>query len=82
MEKYEKLSLNHFTHFICFSETEPPHDKANKVTRAPSEDSDQPGHPPSLIRGFAVRFLGRLGPNAFHAHSEDSDQTGRMPRLI
>ena len=22
---------------------------------APSEDSDQPGHPPSLIRGFAVR---------------------------
>ena len=23
---------------------------------APSEDSDQPGHPPSLIRGFAVRM--------------------------
>ena len=28
---------------------EPPHDKTNKVTCAPSEDSDQPGHPPSLI---------------------------------
>ena len=23
---------------------------------APSEDSDQPGHPPSLIRVFAVRM--------------------------
>ena len=29
---------------------------------APSEDSDQPGHPPSLIRDFAVRSIGSLGP--------------------
>ena len=28
---------------------------------APNEDSDQPGHPPSLIRAFAVRSMGRLG---------------------
>ena len=28
----------------------------------PSEDSDQPGHPPSLIRVFAVRSMGSLGP--------------------
>ena len=28
---------------------EPQHDKTNKVACAPSEDSDQPGHPPSLI---------------------------------
>ena len=28
---------------------EPSHDKTNKMTCAPSEDSDQPGHPPSLI---------------------------------
>ena len=28
---------------------EPPHDKTNKIACAPSEDSDQPGHPPSLI---------------------------------
>ena len=28
---------------------EPPHDKNNKMAYAPSEDSDQPGHPPSLI---------------------------------
>ena len=29
---------------------------------APSEDSDQPGHPPSLIRVFTVRLMGSLGP--------------------
>ena len=31
-----------------------PCDKTNKMACAPSEDSDQPGHPPSLIRVFAV----------------------------
>ena len=35
---------------------EPPRDKTSKVACAPSEDSDQPGHPPSLIRVFAVRM--------------------------
>ena len=34
----------------------PPRDKTNKMACAPSEDSDQPGHPPSLIRVFAVRM--------------------------
>ena len=33
-----------------------PHDKTNKMACAPSEDSDQPGLPPSLIRVFAVRM--------------------------
>ena len=33
-----------------------PRDKTNKVACAPSEDSDQPGHLPSLIRIFAVRM--------------------------
>ena len=33
---------------------EPPHDKTNEMACAPSEDSDQPGYPPSLIRVFAV----------------------------
>ena len=28
----------------------------------PSEDSDQPGHPPSLIRVFAVHSMGSWGP--------------------
>ena len=35
---------------------EPQHDKTNKKTCAPRDDSDQPGHPPSLIRVFAVRM--------------------------
>ena len=43
---------------------------------APSKDSDQPGHPASLI----MVFVGSLATN--WVHSEDSDQTGRMPRLI
>ena len=34
---------------------EPLHDKTNNMGSAPSEDSDQPGHPYSLIRVFAVR---------------------------
>ena len=36
---------------------EPPHDKTNEMT-APSEDPDQSGHLPSLIRVFAVRSMG------------------------
>ena len=47
---------------------------------APSEDSDQPWHPPSLIRVFA-QWVAK-DPSFLHADSEDSDQTGRMPRLI
>ena len=35
---------------------EPQHDKTNKMTCAPSEDSDQPEHSPSLIRVFTVRM--------------------------
>ena len=31
---------------------EPAHDKSNKMACAPSEDSDQPGHSPRLIRVF------------------------------
>ena len=63
---------------------EPQHDKTNKVTRASSEDSDQPGHPPSLIRVFAfAKWVATYKESQFlHADSEDSDQTGRMPRLI
>ena len=53
---------------------EPQHYKTNKMTCAPSEDLDQPGHPPSQWVAEDPMFL--------HADSEDSDQTGRMPRLI
>ena len=34
---------------------EPKHDKISKMICAPSEDSDQTGHPSSLTRVFAVR---------------------------
>ena len=36
---------------------EPARDKTKKTACAPSEDSDQPGHSPSLIRVFAVRIM-------------------------
>ena len=39
---------------VSQSTNEPPHDKTNKMTCPPSKDSDQNGHPPSLIRVFAV----------------------------
>ena len=57
---------------------EPSHDKTNKVAYAPIEDSDQPGHPPSLISVFSVRSVDQ---SFLHADCEDSDQTGRMTRL-
>ena len=41
---------------------EPEQDKTNKMIRAHSEDADQPGHPPSLIRVFAVHSVGSHGP--------------------
>ena len=55
---------------------EPPHDKTNKMTCAPSEDSDQSGHPPSLMRVFAVRMKKHwaLYYTIERAYSEDSDQ--------
>ena len=39
-----------------FKTYEPPHDKTNKLACAPSKDSDQPGHPPSLIGVLTVRM--------------------------
>ena len=39
-----------------WAHSEPHQDKTNKVVCAPSEDSDQPGIPPSLIRVFAVHL--------------------------
>ena len=54
------LSLRFIDFDVCLKQMitkfEPPHDKTNKMACAPSEDSDQPGHPPSLIRVFAVRM--------------------------
>ena len=55
-----------------------------KLTKcAPSEDSDQPGHPPSLIRVFAVRLKKAwVLRYPLSIYGGDSDQTGRLPRLI
>ena len=50
--------LAHNCALVKFIMDEPPHDKTNKLTCAPSEVSDQPGHPPSLIRVFTVRVKG------------------------
>ena len=61
-----------YSHFVGFvmsrlisieSLTKPPHDKTNKMTFAPSEDSDQPGHPSILIRFFAVCSMGSWEPS-------------------
>ena len=43
---------------IVVNKNEPPHEKTNKMSLAPSEDSDQPGQSPSLIRVFAVLSIG------------------------
>ena len=52
---------------------EPAHDKTNKMACAPSEDSDQPGRPPSLIRVFAVRMKKTWVLSYPLSASEDSD---------
>ena len=44
------------------SQYKPSHDKTNKMACAPSEDSDQPGHPPSLIKGLRCPHEEILGP--------------------
>ena len=67
-------------YFHHLNKNEPRHDKTIKMACAPSKDSDQPRHPPSLIRVFAVRRP--FGSLAIHwAHSEDSDQTIQLGRL-
>ena len=49
----------------------------------PTEDSDQPGHPPPVWSESSLSTWRKLGFLATHwADSEGSDQTGRMPRLI
>ena len=50
--------------------------KPTKWHVAPSEDSDQPGHPPMT----AWRKVSSLA--TYWVRSEDSDQAGQMPRVI
>ena len=66
------------SHWHCFEKCnpfEPPQDKTNRMACAPREDSDQPGHPPSQIRVFAVRMKKAWVLSYHWAHTEDSDLT-------
>ena len=48
----------------------------------PSEDSDQPAHPYSLIIVFAGLSVGSKDTKSLHAASKDTDQSAQMCRLI
>ena len=52
------------------------HDITNKMTCAPSKDSDQPGHLPSHMQVFTVCPKKLWVLTTHKVHSEDSDQTG------
>ena len=71
--KFQQLHLHQDHGFPAMNEAV--HDKTNKMTPAPNEDSNQPWHPSSLIRVFAVRSVGSQWHKAFHTDSEDSGQT-------
>ena len=53
---------------VGYKQNGPQHDKTNKMICAPSEDSDQPGHQPSLIRVPSCTQDQKL----LHADSEDA----------
>ena len=53
---YLKYTQKHSPHYIWATSRQ---NQQNDC--APSEDSDQPGHPPSLIRVFAVHSMGSYG---------------------
>ena len=77
----KKLNLKIPSAFCCKT-VEPLHDKTNKLTCAPSEDSDQPGHPHSLISVFSDLMKKLWALSYTMSVNEDSDPTGRMSRLI
>ena len=56
MQSWSELHGKWATRKSVFRIYEPAHDKTYKMACVPSKDSDQPGHPPSLIRIFAVRM--------------------------
>ena len=56
-----KPSVNWYRIILIWYEL--PHDITNKMICAPSEESDQPGNLPSLVRVFAVRSKCSRGPN-------------------
>ena len=56
-ERKKERKFNDIYIYIASKKERKKEEKERKKTAcAPSEDSDQPGHPPSLIRVFAVRM--------------------------
>ena len=51
------------------------HDKTNKMTCAPSKDSDQPAHQPSAQSDLGTLWVAQ-GPILLYADNEDSDRLG------
>ena len=66
----------------CTILNEPPHEITNKMTCAPSEDSTQPGHLPSLVRVFAVCMKKDWVLSYPLSLSEDSSQPGLLLKSI
>ena len=58
------------------------HDKTNKTNCVPSEDSDQPGNLPSLIRVFAVPMKKHWALNYLLSAQWSLWSDGWMPRLV
>ena len=64
--------------FILF---EPEHDEVNKVICVPTEDSDQPWHPPS-DQSLHYALNGQKRTQGVFMQTAKTDQTVWMPRLI
>ena len=62
-------------HFVC-NEYEPAHDKTNKLTCAPSEDSDKPGQP--MLISLRCPPEESLGPKLPIKHILKTAQTGHL----
>ena len=65
-----------FMTFLCKINFVLEHGKTNKMTCAPSEDANQSGRPPSLIRVFAFAIWVAKDPNFLQVDSKGTDQTG------
>ena len=74
--------IRSWTATINKSINEPQHDKTNNMASAPGENSDQPGHPPSMTTVSLCVQLVAKGSRFIQAGSEDFYQTGLMARLI
>ena len=67
--------------FNFFNKNEPPHDKTNKITCAPREDSDHLGiRPVWSVSSLCAQWVAK-DPKLSSADSKDFDRTGRMPKF-